>query len=232
MIRNCRTLFLGLMAVVLIDALLVTGASGSPLTADTISPPGPPPNLFLTGTQEGTHTMSTGGGDVSCTTTSFSAGKAVEGGVFNELTLTPTYTGCTAFGFATAHVKLNGCTYTLTTPTDVGNEVVTYHPSQIHLVCPEGKKTEITPTTFGASVCTQSVPSQTPTGGHVVGTNIALSNPMEITLNFTLTNTHYTGTGGACGNSETHSDASYTGAFRVRCFSNAIHNTQIHCTFS
>jgi hypothetical protein len=153
------------------------------------------------------------------------------GGAINELSAATTSTGCVAFGFATAHTNSNGCIDTFTTPTKVDSNTVTWGPAQYHIVCPAGKSRELTPTTFGVSACTQFIGEQTPTSGHVVGKN-AGSSPMDVTLEFTFSEIHYTGTGGLCGNSETHSDGAVTGNFTVRCYSNAAHTTQSECTFS
>jgi len=109
---------------------------------------------------------------------------------------------------------------------------VTCSVSQLHLVCPAGKAIEITPTFFGASVCTQTIAAQTPTGGHVVGHNVAASSPMDVTLEIKLTGIHYVGTGSSCGNSETHTDATLTGNSTVKCYSDAVHAKQVGCTFS
>jgi hypothetical protein len=154
-------------------------------------------------------------------------------GAIDEITAVTSSTECAAFGFATAHVNHNGCTDTFTTPTKVLSSpvTVTWGPSQYHIVCPAGKKREITPTTFGVSACTQFIGEQTPTSGHVVGKN-AGGFPMDVTLEFTVSGIHYSGTGGLCGNSETHSDATLTGNSTVKCYKNLAHTEQIECTFS
>ncbi len=229
MIRNYKTLGLALMAMFAFGAIAAQGASAVPLTVETAAP-----TVFVTGDQDGgSHTFTTPEGNVTCTNTTFSGSGAQASGQVNHLTVTPDYTSCKAFFIANADVIHNGCTYTFTTPsTDIGDGQVTWHPNDLHIVCPTGKSIQITPTVFGASVCTQSVGPQTVTGGHVVGKNVLGSKPMDITLEITLSGIHYTGTGGACGNSETHSDATYTGNSTVRCFSDEAHTKQVGCTFS
>jgi len=229
MIRNYKALGLAFVAMLALSAFMAQTASAVPLTVEG-------KKVDLTGEQiEGKHKF-TSSATVECTTATFSSVHSTEtSGQINELTVTPTYTGCTAFGFATAHVKTNGCTYTFTTPTDIGVETVTWDASQVHILCPESKKIEITPTSFGVSVCTQSVAAQTPTdaaNSHVVGTNVANSIPMDVALNVTLAGISYTGTGGACGTAG--NNATYSGKATIRCYKAEPHTpeNQIDCTFS
>ena len=246
MIRNYKAFGLALMAMLALGAFVAQGATASPLTVEGVVAPNP---FFATGDQDGgTHTFTSSAGNVTCAQASFSTSKAVEaGGAVRELTVTPSYptekTGggnnCVAFGFANAHVKTNECTYTFTTPTSLGGGQVTWSGStQIHLVCPTGKVIEITPTSFGVSVCTETIEPQTPTSGHVVGKNIAGSSPMEVTLEITLTGIHYIGHGAPCDpepggvKTTTQSNGTLTGNSRIKCYSNAAHTAQVGCTFS
>jgi len=226
MIRKHKALGLALMALFAFGAI-AQSAAASPLTVAT-------GEVHITAAQEGTnHVFEAGSsGTVTCTTsTSDSTATSVSGQV-NEITVTPTYTGCTAFG-STADIKVNGCTYTLTTPASLGAGVVTWSGStQLHVLCPVGKSIEITPTFLGASVCTQFIGAQTPTEGHVVGRNVVGSAPMDITLENTLAKIHYTGSGGLCQNSETHTDGILNGNTTAKCYKNAAHTEQIDCTFS
>ena len=219
------------MAMFVFGAIAAQGASAVPLTITTTPVPA---TVFITGVQESEHVFTNAGGTVKCTASTWSASATPVSGAISELTLAPTYTGCTAFGFATAHVKVNGCTYTLTTPTAVkAGEVKWTAPSQIHVLCPAGKSIEVTPTAFGASVCTQFINEQTPTSGDIVARNAGgAGNTMDITDEVTVKGVHYTGTGGACGNAETHSDAEYSGKTTAKCFSDAAHTVQIGCTLS
>jgi len=247
MIRNYKVFGLAVVAMLAFGAFMAQGASAVPLTCESGSG-----TCYTTGDQNGeTHKFTTAGGSITCTEAVFTGSGAVAGGAVNEQTVTPSYptttiggaSNCTAFGFAGAHINNNGCTYTFTTPVSIGVGEVTWTPNGTvdpsgentgspHLVCPTGKSIEITPTFFGASVCTQFVGAQTPTGGHVVGKNVAGSSPMDIKLEITLKEIHYTGTGSSCGNSETHTDATLTGNSTVKCYSDSTHKTQVGCTFS
>src|SRR3982750_2013873 len=233
MIRNYKAFGLALVAMLALGAFAAQGASAVPLTCENVASGS---TCFGTGDQHGgTHVFKSAGGSVSCTEATFTSSSVVgAGGAINEQTVTPSYptttaaggTNCTAFGFAGAHVKMNECTYTFTTPKGLAaTGEVTYRTGAeefpLHLTCPVGKAIEITPTAFGVSVCTQTVAAQTPTGGHVVGRNAGTVAEMDITLEITLTGVHYTGTGSSCGNAETHSDATLTGNSTVKCYSNA-----------
>jgi hypothetical protein len=227
MIRNSKAFGLALVAMLALGAFVAQAASASPLTVEVAQGT----TVHFTGDQESNHKFTTPNGSVSCLFASFDAtAVAGEGGRIDELTVAPTYKECSAFGFATAHVTVNGCIYTFTTPTKSGSTVV-WGTSALHIVCPAGQAIEITPTTFGVSACTQFVGTQTPTGGSVTGKNAA-SSPMDVTLETSLSGIHYTGTGGLCGNSETHSDATYTGNSTGKCYNNTAHTAQVGCTFS
>jgi hypothetical protein len=107
---------------------------------------------------------------------------------------------------------------------------VTWHASDIHIVCPAGKSIEYTPTSFGASVCTRFIGSQTPAGGHVVGRNVGTAGAMDVTLEITLTGLQYTSTGGACGGTQT--DLTWVGNSTIRAYSNGGHSSPRGITFS
>jgi hypothetical protein len=240
MIGNRRIFSLAVMAMFALSALLAQGASATPLTVEGIAVGG---TVFMTGDQDGgTAVYKSAGGSISCVEgTGTSSAVVGAGGAVNEVTGTanaPTEkagggNNCTAFGFAGAHVKQNECTGTSTTGTSIKPGEVTWSAAtQGHLLCPTGKQIEITPTAFGASLCTQSIAPQTGTGGHVVGRNAGTAGAMDITLESTLTGVHYTGTGSSCGNSETHTDGSITGNSTVKCYSDVTHTVRVGCTFS
>jgi hypothetical protein len=247
MIRNYKVFGLALVAMLALSAFMAQGASAVPLTCEDIPVGG---SCYSTGDQDGgTHVFKSAGGSVSCVEATFKGTPSATGSSVNEQTVEANYpteksgggNNCTAFGFAGAHVKMNGCTYTFTTPTQVAGQptgVVTYmnasETEPLHLTCPTGKAVEITPTFLGSSVCTQTIAAQTPTGGHVTGKNAGgpLTGEMDVTLEITLTGIHYTGTGSSCGDATTHSDGTLTGNSTVQCYSNATHTTKVGCTFS
>jgi len=223
-----------------LGAFAAQGASAVPLTVEGLG--GVATTAYTSGDQDGgVQVLKSSGGSVSCVEASFLGyGAASSTGAVNEQTVIPNYPtekaggggNCTAFGFAGAHIKANECTYTFTESTNLEPGKATWSAERLHLVCPAGKAIEITPTSFGISVCTQTINAQTPTSGHIVGKNVAGSVPMDVTLEITLTGIHYTGNGGSCGDGTTHTDGSLTGNSTVKCYSDAAHNTQVGCTFS
>jgi len=226
MSHKYRVFGLALAAMFALGAI-AQSASAVPLTVAASE-------AHITGAAEGTGEVFTAGssGEVKCTTSTSDSTAVPVSGQVNEITSTPTYTGCTAFG-STADVKVNGCTYTLTTGTAITIGEVTFSgSSNIHTLCPTGKSIEITPTFLGASVCTQFIGAQTPTGGHEYGRNVVNSTPMALTFEKTLSGIHYTGSGGICQNGETHTNGTLTGNTTAKCYKNAAHNEQIDCTFS
>jgi hypothetical protein len=231
MIRNIRALGIALMAVFALSAVAAqTAAAGENLTIEGIVAPA---KGFATGTKTTTHVFATPNGEVVCSTISFPSEAVQAGGTVSEVTVNPSYSGCTAFGFATAHVTNNGCHYLFTKPTDLGGGKWTFHPP--HIVPTSGSTCNftITPTFFGASVCTQTVENQTPTGGHVTATNgTAANGKMDVTLHTTLTGIHYKGTGGVCGENVTNTNATYTGDVTIECYKNAAHTEATGCTLS
>lgn len=231
MIRKYKALGLAMMALFAFGAFAAQSATAKPLTVPTNLT-----KVFLTGTQEEktTHVFSTPNGNVTCKHSAYRGSGTAASGVVNEVTLTPEYKECTAFGFATAHITTTGCTYTLTTATAVSAGVVTWGGAagQIHVVCTAGNAIKVTPTSFGVSVCTQSIEEQTPTSGHIVGRNAVPSTPMHITDEVTVEGVHYKGTGGVCGSGETNTNAKYEGKTTTLCYSDAAHTIRVDCTFS
>jgi hypothetical protein len=234
MSRTSRILA-SLMMIALVG-LTAQSASASPLTVEGISSWG---QVFLSGDQDGV-SFQFGSSGGSCQEASFFfATKTVNAeAIDNELTMTPVIPTQNAkeefncriggVGGLPVHIFTNGCTYTFTTPTQIKSGEVTWNsPTQLHLVCPAGKRIEITPTYFGVSNCTQYYEAQTPTEGHIVGRNVAGSSPMNVTLEIKMAGLHY-----ADCRSETNSDGSFTLNSRVRCFKNEAHTIQTGCTFS
>ena len=239
--RNYKAIGLALVAMFALGAFVAQGASASPLTIEGIANG----TVFVKGDQGGgEHEFKSAAGTVKCKEAEFPGSGTVKEGKVEELTVTPTYKSCTAFGFATAHVKMNGCTYTFTTPTSLGSGKVTWNgASQLHLVCPSEKVIEITPTSFGVSVCTLTIAAQTPTGeagkeSHVVGSNSGTPTAMHVFLDITLFGIHYIGHGAPCDpepggvKTTTQINGSLIGKSTVKCYKNELRTEQVGCTFS
>jgi hypothetical protein len=224
MTLKLKKLILAFVALCALSAVSANAVPAYPLTAPGISGG----QTFLTGETTTAHKFTTPTGSLTCTTVSSSG--SVTGAEQSSVTLAPSYSGCTAFGFATAHVKTNGCAYRFEAPSsEPGAGQYTAVPFQI--LCPAGKAIEITPTSFGVSTCTQFIAEQAPTKGHVIYTNNALTGAeMDYSAEATLEGVHYTGSGGICGNSETHSDGTYSGKTTIKGYSDEGHKTRFGVT--
>jgi hypothetical protein len=94
MIRNAKVLGLALVAVLAMAAVVASSASAAEFTAASYP-------VTLSGTQSTAHKFTVGGSTVTCTTATFSGSAS---GPSPTQTMTPVYTGCTAFGFIGATV--------------------------------------------------------------------------------------------------------------------------------
>jgi hypothetical protein len=229
MIRKLKTLPIALVAMLALGAFAAQTASAETNAYHAPELPAGATVFFTVEqhTNTGHQVFSTGGGSVTCTTLH---GVGTATNPASSQTFEPKYSGCTAFGFATAHVTNNKCHYTFGTPTavDLGH---VKHTVNAPVVGPAGCTIVITPTTFGVSACTQTVQAQTPTGGHVITTNVGAGNLRHVTVETTVSGIHYTGTGGACGASGvTHTDGKYEGNSLTTCFSDANRTVRTACT--
>lgn len=213
MTRNLKILGLAVVAALALSAVVASGASAKHHFAAPNAP------TDGTGSQTTQNIFTTSGGEVKCNTATFSG---TQGAIrSSSVSVTPAYSGCTAFGFATTHVKMNGCTYEFTTPTvNLGGGQFTGEPP--HVRCPAGAQIEITPTFFG-SVCTVKVPPQTPTSGHVLYQNQGVDATRDVLVTSGVTGIHYTVQPGGtlCGASGTN--GSYTGSVTLRGYQDGNH---------
>ncbi len=180
--RNLKALGLSLVAVFAMSAMAAQAASAEPLFQSDEA------HTIINGSQNGTHVFEAGEGNkVTCTTANF-AGTSTEKSQAS-LTITPTYSGCSAFGFATTHVNMNGNDY-LFTSTD----------GKVNL----NGSVSLTPTVFGFSVCTVKV---------LPGTfeTISYANASgDVEVEAAATEISYEETSGSCGIGSGE-DGTYTG---------------------
>lgn len=161
----------------------------------------------LTGKQHaGNDKFKTDGGTVECNNATYAGSQA--GLTTKEASVTPTYSGCTAFFFINVPIDVNGCQYKFTTKTKVG----TSFEGTTHIVC-GAKPIEITAT----SKCTITVGSQTVGGGTVTYTNVGTGTTREITVDVALSSIHYVedGSGTGCPNGTTKTNGTYNGSALV-----------------
>lgn len=126
------------------------------------------------GEQTGSNMVfSVNAGTITCSTVTGSG--TMVGKTFKEATATPTFSGCTAFGFVNATVDTNGCSNVITADIEV------------HLVCPAGKTMQVT-----AFNCWISIPPQSATSVEYVNTGSGSSR--TILARESGTGIHYTQT--------------------------------------
>jgi hypothetical protein len=197
------------LAFVVIGAMSLAAASAA-LAAEFHAEGGP--NVSVTGEQtEAFKLQLTGSGaTVNCTQVLFEG--TIQGGTSQqttaqELTLTPTHTGCKAFGLS-ATVEMNGCKFTVTAAGQAANTTVF----------------DIAGCTVGKSIqaktlaCTITVPEQTGLS-HAVGATNA-GPPKDIEVNNTLQGITYQLSGAGCSGTTgvTTHDADLIGKATFRAF--------------
>jgi hypothetical protein len=175
MTRKLKMLGMAFVAVLALSAVSATAASAQKSYTCSAYP--------CTATGEsaiGNDVFQTEGGKVECT--SVYHVDAINAPT-NDLTVTPTYTGCKAFGFVEAKVEMGSCHYTFTTPTE------TTGPDDLHapvdVVCSEAAK----PITVTAGTCKITIGAQT-TGGVVNITNDTAAG--DVTVKAAVTGIAYT----------------------------------------
>jgi hypothetical protein len=183
--RNLKILGLAFVAMFAMHAIAATAASANELTAEEYT-------TILTGVKDPTEPTAdklvTTAGNVTCTNPTYLAELTKAS---TSVTVTPTYSGCTAFGFP-AKVHMNGCSYTLT----LGAAGAT--TSTAALACPAGNEVTITanPAEDGLTPkCIVHIKPQA-VGGTVTTKNIGAGTTRELTLEINVSAIHYTHTEG------------------------------------
>jgi hypothetical protein len=159
-----KALGLALFAALAMSAVAVSSASAKPVIAKAGVASG-------TVTAEGNEDIFTAGAgsEVKCTSAKYE-------GTFTSpsstLTVTPSWSGCTAFGF-TAHVTDTGCNY-LFHLTEAHHPTIPAFTAGATLECPEPTShIIITVTSFGSSICTITFGDQSTIQTDLTVTNIA-----------------------------------------------------------
>jgi hypothetical protein len=143
MTRRCRTLWSAFAVVSALSALPVPAASADEFTAE-----GTP--LAVTGTGGAFSKFETTAGIATCGKASYT-GTLISSST--SLTLTPSYSECTAFGFP-ATVDMNGCTYILGISSGSSTQ------GAIRIECPFSSEITVTAVAAGVTKCTLHIPSQ------------------------------------------------------------------------
>jgi hypothetical protein len=180
MVRNLKVLGLAAAALFAVNALVASGAQAAKLSTESGGS-----TVIEADQVEGGHVFSVEGNNVTCTTAHFvSVAKgtntttAVANGA-TEVTVHPTYTGCTAFGIVGATVTTTGCNYTITAPGSISEPAMEV-AAKLNLECSGTNKIIIDANGFGAH-CTATVASQAVESGlKYINTT---ETPMTVMLN-------------------------------------------------
>ena len=170
------------------------------------------PNSALA-TLNGNGQLTVDGQKITCKTEKLTG--ATQNGAAAELTLTPTYENCTAFGFGGATVTTNGCTYKFTQPEGVADNWA----GGFALNCPAGKKIVIE-VTSGGSTCKVEIGEQTPAGIVSYGNDTAEAG-IDFALNVSGINVTKVTDNGECplSGTGTVNNGTYTGGTEAKAAS-------------
>lgn len=170
---NLKVFGLTVVAAFAMSAIVSSAASANQVEAELESASG-----FVTATST-TDVFTAGSSAVTCDHAEFS-------GTFTSptktLTITPKYTGCTAFGIANTHVLDTGCAFEFTLNNTHSNNLETGSASA-RLECgnPATGHIVLTPTLFGSSHCTITFAEQNVKGSLVVTAN-TVEGPDDLTV--------------------------------------------------
>jgi hypothetical protein len=129
----------------------------------------------IKGEMEGTDVFTTNAGTVKCTTATYTG--TTSAFTTKEITVTPTYGGCTAFGFVNTPIDTNNCHYTFTPNPGT--------PPVLHISCP------VAPITVTAFNCWITVGSQTVNSG-IEYTNNGVGATRDVTVDVNISGLTYT----------------------------------------
>ena len=171
--RNLKVLGIAMAAIFAMSAVAASMATAEELTLES-SP------SALAGSQiaEFNNILNVAGsGAIKCKTANYSAA-SVSSGV-TTVSVTPTYSGCEALGFAGSEIHMNGCTYLLHLASGENTTVTA------DIVCPAGAEITVTAISVGTTKCTIHIPPQTNLP-HIIVTNIGSGATRELELHLTV----------------------------------------------
>jgi hypothetical protein len=156
----------------------------------------------ISGSQIGSDSFTGNAGTWKCSELTYIGTQATEA-TSSEITATPKFGGCTAFGFIGATIDVNGCDYRFTPNAN----------PYLHIVCPT-KPIEVTTAT-----CTITFPAQTVNSG-VTYTNERAGTTRDLRVKFSMTGLSYTQDNKAfpnCpGGAGTFSNGTYSGEATIK----------------
>ena len=191
--RNFRSLALAFVAIFAMSAVVASGASAFKLTSNSYP-------ATISGTQIGTDVFSTNAGTVSCSEVTYS-GSIYEAS--SEPEVTPSYSGCTAFGFINTPIDVNGCKYRTHARTQTNQDT---YDGTLDVVCSGTNKITVT-----GSGCTVTIGSQNGLSS-VAYTNNTAANPKDLAIGLSMSGIAYTvDTGCSTTKAGSFTNGTYTG---------------------
>lgn len=197
MIRNIKVLGLAVVAAMALTAVMASASMAAEFTASSY------PAQVTGSNTKGNEVFTTEGGKVECNSHFLSESLSASS---STLTVTPTYTSCEAFGFLSATVSTEGCTYVFHATEKVSEGVYKHH---VDVACPSGKSIKVVASTCSAEIKAQTgltTVKTTNSGGSVV------VNPEVSGIAYTVTNDGFLCPFGGTGNK---TDGKYTGEVTV-----------------
>jgi len=175
----------------------------------------------ITGEKLTAHQFTTSAGTVKCTTATFAGSLTKKG---KELTLAPTYSGCTLAGLG-ATVNMNTCDYLFTAEETVSPGLTDAITVNLHVICPTGKVIEVKSTVNSCVVTISGAAVANAAGAKnqnlvgITAENTTTATPfIDVDATIDVTGIHYT-TNGKCLNDggvpQTKADGKYEGAATI-----------------
>ncbi len=211
MTRNIKALGLAIVAVAAMSMAVAASAQATQVHITS------PKAAVITGQQIEQHTFATQAGQVKCASASFEGTVEATGQqqiTTEDLTITPTYTNCEAFGLA-AQVVMNGCEYTVTGKSTAGQTLQT--TAFVDVICTTSPKPIEVIAAGGLCVATVAPQNNI---SHIVFTNTQQgTDPHHTHANITAQGIVYQLDGAFCpGGAGTKTDGKYHGQATFRAF--------------
>lgn len=151
--RNLKTLAVSMAAVLAMSLVAASGASAGEYHSEVES-------TTLSGSQIGTDVFTTNAGTVKCNEATYTGSQT--GKTSSEVTINPTYSECTAFGFAGATVEVNMCHYVYNGGVEHLFSPTRIKAATLKIVCntTEGKEITVVAKLAGVTKCTVHIPPQ------------------------------------------------------------------------
>jgi hypothetical protein len=215
--HKLKTFGVALMAVFALSAVAAVAAQAAEYKSESAS-------TFIHGVQATTNVFTTGAGTVKCEEATFSGTQT--GASAKDLTLTPKYGKCKAFGSA-AEVTMHGCQYTFTQPTGASSPF----SAEVDIVnCESGKHIEVDVPLGNCTLTIFPLTGNATLGGSVDLTNQGSGTTRDVLVTSTITGikTIAEGTGTICGSKTVEeTTGSYTGTVTTKGYTNSSMVTQV-----